>query len=198
MQFNLFNRRRASNPEIQHDNLNPDNGFANNIADQRRGSFQPGYQNNAQNFIMAPPMNQMYNGGGGAYGMGYQNNNNNADPFFQDPYNNHYNSANNNNQQPPIGGDDDVPDNHDISGHDDFNGQKQQEIDPATEMKRKNESGIGPLLCIVCMDGKRTCAFFPCMHFSCCEACAKSLQQKKGECPICRKKTTGFTKVYIA
>lgn len=44
------------------------------------------------------------------------------------------------------------------------------------------------MLCLICMDNKRTHVIVPCMHLVCCSKCSNDIFNKLNECPICRGK----------
>ena len=49
-------------------------------------------------------------------------------------------------------------------------------------------------ICVVCLDKERKVQFFPCNHASCCIECSTALN----DCPVCRQKIVGTTRVYFS
>jgi len=55
-------------------------------------------------------------------------------------------------------------------------------------------------LCVICLDRKKTTAFFRCGHKICCLHCAKEILHVENKddkkCPICRKIVGGILRIY--
>jgi len=54
------------------------------------------------------------------------------------------------------------------------------------------------ILCVLCLNEKRSYLFNPCSHLCACERCAIDIVNKRSECPICRNPIQSFTKVYMS
>jgi len=54
------------------------------------------------------------------------------------------------------------------------------------------------ILCVLCLNERRSYLFNPCNHLCTCEKCAIDLMNKNSECPICRNPIQSFTKVYMS
>ena len=53
--------------------------------------------------------------------------------------------------------------------------------------------------CVLCKSGERTHLAVPCMHFSFCGECVRTLEQKQGSdmrCTVCNEEATKFSKVF--
>ena len=51
--------------------------------------------------------------------------------------------------------------------------------------------------CIICMEGGRTHAFFPCMHRCVCQGCALGVLVRTGHCPLCRAPSERVAHIYV-
>lgn len=51
--------------------------------------------------------------------------------------------------------------------------------------------------CIICLVRNREYAFVPCGHQVCCHRCANNVQNELSpQCPVCRRDTIGFLRIY--
>ena len=53
-----------------------------------------------------------------------------------------------------------------------------------------NDSIPHDMLCLICMDNKKTHVIVPCFHVVSCASCAPLLFANKKECPLCKNKYT--------
>ncbi|KAJ3678503.1 hypothetical protein LUZ60_002306 [Juncus effusus] len=51
-------------------------------------------------------------------------------------------------------------------------------------------------VCVICLDAKVEGACIPCGHMAGCMACLKEIEEKRGECPICRAKISQVLRLY--
>jgi Zinc finger, C3HC4 type (RING finger) len=63
-----------------------------------------------------------------------------------------------------------------------------------TESSNKREEGVGT--CVICLDAPVEGACIPCGHMAGCMGCLREIEEKKGECPICRAKINQILKLY--
>ncbi|KAJ4778612.1 RING/U-box superfamily protein [Rhynchospora pubera] len=58
----------------------------------------------------------------------------------------------------------------------------------------KKEEGAGT--CVICLDAPVEGACIPCGHMAGCMGCLREIEEKRGECPICRAKINQVLKLY--
>ncbi|KAJ1694800.1 hypothetical protein LUZ63_011498 [Rhynchospora breviuscula] len=58
----------------------------------------------------------------------------------------------------------------------------------------KKEQGAGT--CVICLDASVEGACIPCGHMAGCMGCLREIEEKRGECPICRAKINQVLKLY--
>ena len=63
--------------------------------------------------------------------------------------------------------------------------------DDVTKIKKKDNKNL--LECCICMDNIKNVIFENCTHVACCKECSKKINK----CPICQKKITKITNIYI-
>ncbi len=63
----------------------------------------------------------------------------------------------------------------------------------ADVLRQPSTAGRGT--CTICLEAPSACAFLPCGHLCVCEGCVHLAAAKK-QCPVCRSKATGYTRVY--
>jgi len=60
-----------------------------------------------------------------------------------------------------------------------------------SEMRREKE-------CVICLDKPKSFVIFDCMHLCLCEDCVEPWSEKrKKKCPICTKKVTRVTRIFM-
>jgi hypothetical protein len=69
-----------------------------------------------------------------------------------------------------------------------------EDIEDIETLKEENKKLKEPFLCKICMENIADIAYLPCGHLSCCPLCSAALEK----CPICRKKSTGKIKIFLA
>lgn len=57
-----------------------------------------------------------------------------------------------------------------------------------------NKEEVGT--CVICLDAPVQGACIPCGHMAGCMGCLREIEEKRGECPICRAKITQVLKLY--
>jgi Zinc finger, C3HC4 type (RING finger) len=63
-----------------------------------------------------------------------------------------------------------------------------------TENSNKSEEDVGT--CVICLDAPVEGACIPCGHMAGCMGCLREIEEKRGDCPICRAKINQVLKLY--
>ena len=62
---------------------------------------------------------------------------------------------------------------------------------------KKMEKLEEEMLCVVCQANKKNILLQPCNHVCLCPSCVKEVMRQNTHCPLCRKRISSWTKVYL-